>query len=66
VNGFDVLERVQERIKEEIEMNADYLSRGSAEDYSDYAGQCGKLKGLRSALDTIDNALLPTKEDGDE
>jgi hypothetical protein len=39
-----------EKIQEKVDLHVNYLSTGGAENYSDYAGICGVIKGMNDCI----------------
>ncbi len=63
---FEILDMFKSKINEMIELNVNHVSKGNADDYADYAGQCGVVKGLRMSLDTLQIVVDDLRLDDDD
>lgn len=62
---IQVRDRLKESIVAKMRRVSDEVTAGRASDYADYRRYCGRLQGMKDALDAIDAAFNKLIDEGD-
>ena len=62
---MEQIQKFIDRMEERIDLQVSHVSKGSCEDFADYAGNCGIINGLRMSLNILET-VLSTSTDEDE
>lgn len=61
-----LLDHLNKKVEEQVELNIEALVRGSSQDYAAYRELCGVIRGLQTAQREIADLVRKLKEADDE
>jgi tRNA(Ser,Leu) C12 N-acetylase TAN1 len=61
-----ILEILNQKVEEQVELNIEALVRGGSQDYASYRELCGVIRGLQTAQREIADLVRKLKESDDD